>query len=287
MSELPPPVLEEALASNRFARFAAVFSILAPLVAICSYVFLFEYLKSHGHTKIMVIGVVIGLFALALIILGLVLGIVALATTKQHERKGILGKALIGICLNGLLLASFIAVPLLLPLVVGHKFPTTPQGRLDKATKELTAASTDENRFYALDSAAKESFNVGKIENANDYAKELLKLAPNFRGNWNYGNAIQDGNLVLGRIAVRDGRIAEAKNYLLEAGKSPGSPQMNSFGPNMSLAKDLLEKGERDTVLQYFELCRKFWTMDYGKLDEWSQEVRAGKIPRFGANLVY
>ena len=62
---------------------------------------------------------------------------------------------------------------------------------------------------------------------------------------------------------------------------------MNSFGPNMSLAKDLLEKGERDTVLQYFELCRKFWTMDYGKLDEWSQEVRAGKIPRFGANLVY
>ena len=91
---------------------------------------------------------------------------------------------------------------------------------------------------------------------------------------------------MLGRIAVRDGRIAEAKNYLLEAGKSPGSPQMNSFGPNMSLAKDLLEKGERDTVLQYFELCRKFWTMDYGKLDEWSQEVRAGKIPRFGANLV-
>jgi hypothetical protein len=112
-------------------------------------------------------------------------------------------------------------------------------------------------------------------------------MAPNFRSNWNYGNAIQDGNLVLGRIAVQNGKIEEAKKYLLEAGKSPGSPQMDSFGPNMSLAKDLLGKGERDAVLQYFELCRKFWNMDYGKLDEWTREVKAGETPNFGANLVY
>jgi len=31
------------------------------------------------------------------------------------------------------------------------------------------------------------------------------------------------------------------------------------FGPNVSLAKDLIEKGERDTVVEYFEACRKFW----------------------------
>ena len=142
-------------------------------------------------------------------------------------------------------------------------------------------------RFYALDDAAKQSFETGKIEDARKYATELLALAPNFQGNWNYGNAIQDGNLVLGRIAVREGRMEEAKKYLLEAGKSPGSPQMDSFGPNVSLAKDLLEKGERDTVLQYFELCRKFWTMDDGKLDEWSKAVKAGEVPDFGANLVY
>lgn len=125
------------------------------------------------------------------------------------------------------------------------------------------------------------------MEDADKYARELLTLAPTFQGNWNYGNAIQDGNLVLGRIALHEGQTVEAKQYLLEAGKSPGSPTMNSFGPNMSLARDLLEKGERETVLQYFELCRKFWEMDDGKLDQWSQEVKADKIPRFGANLVY
>lgn len=153
--------------------------------------------------------------------------------------------------------------------------------------KELNVAKTPENRFYALNDAAKESFVVGKIEDAQKYAQELITLLPQFQGNWNYGNAVQDANLVLGRIAVREGRIDDAKRYLLEAGKSPGSPQMDTFGPNMSLAKDLLEKGERKVVLEHFELCRKFWKMHNGQLDQWSQQVKDGKIPNFGANLVY
>ncbi len=153
--------------------------------------------------------------------------------------------------------------------------------------KELDAAKTPEKRFYALSDAAKESFVVGKIEDAQKYASELMTLLPQFQGNWNYGNAVHDANLVLGRIAVRDGRIDEAKKYLLEAGKSPGSPQLNTFGPNMSLAKDLLEKGERQVVLDYFELCRRFWRLHHGRLDKWSQQVKDGKIPDFGANLVY
>ncbi len=48
-----------------------------------------------------------------------------------------------------------------------------------------------------------------------------------------------------------------------------------------------LENGERDAVVEYFELCRKFWKMDTGRLDQWSQQAKAGKIPDFGANLVY
>ena len=163
----------------------------------------------------------------------------------------------------------------------------TPQQRLQRAMKGLIAAKTPEERFYALNDAAKESFVVGKIEDAQKYAQELMALLPQFRGNWNYGNAVQDANLVLGRIAVREDRIDDAKRYLLQAGKSPGSPQMDTFGPNMSLAKDLREKGERQVVLEHFELCRKFWKMHDGRLDEWSQEVKDGKIPDFGANLVY
>jgi hypothetical protein len=169
----------------------------------------------------------------------------------------------------------------------GLAAPVTPQGRLSRAAAELAAAKTPEERFYALNGAAKESFNVGRIEDARVYAQELLTLLPSYQGNWNYGNAVQDANLVLGRIAVHEGRIEEAKQFLIEAGKSPGSPQMDSFGPNVSLAKDLLEKEEQGAVLEYFELCRKFWKLDWGQLDDWTRQVKAGKIPNFGANLVY
>ncbi|EEF62506.1 sigma-70 family RNA polymerase sigma factor [Pedosphaera parvula] len=155
------------------------------------------------------------------------------------------------------------------------------------AMSNLKTAKTEEKRFYALGAAAKESFVAGKTEAAQNYAGELMTLLPKYKGNWNYGNAIQDTNLVYGRIAVREGNIEAAKKYLLAAGKSPGSPQMNSFGPNMTLADDLLKKGERDTVLEYFMLCRKFWKMDFGKLDKWMHEVMDGKTPDFGANLFY
>ena len=165
--------------------------------------------------------------------------------------------------------------------------PRTHQDRLDRAMGKLADAQSEEQRFYALGKAAKESFNAGNIEDARKYAQELAALLPKYQRNWNYGNGVQDSNLVLGRIAVLEGRIEDAKRFLLEAGKSRGSPQMNSFGPNMSLAKDLLEKGERQVVLEYFELCRKFWKKHADKLDQWSQEVKDGKIPAFSANLVY
>jgi hypothetical protein len=281
-----PPALEERPAPNRFVRMAAVSSLATSPAIIAILVFFYFYLFSHGHTRMLVLALV-PLFALAIIVLGLCLGIVALVLLKGSQRRGLFASALVGVCLNGLLLILLIGSVLVPLIVYGHKYPVTAQDRLQAAIQKLTRASSDEEKFYALDSAAKESFNAGNIQDAGKYANELLKLAPEFKGNWNYGNAIQDGNLVLGRIALHEGRTQEARQYLLAAGGSPGSPTMDSFGPNMSLAKDLLEKGQRDVVLQYFELCRKFWSMDYGKLDEWSNEVKAGKIPDFGANLVY
>jgi hypothetical protein len=286
MSDSLPPVMEEKTAAGRFPIFAATCSLLAPFVVFFIYLFLYWYMQSHGRTRLATFAI-IGSLPLLLIILGIALGIVALALIKRQEHKGIFGVALAGVCINSLLIVLLFVGPYFFAMVLRKNHPTTPEGRLDNANQKLSVAVTGKDRFYALDDAAKENFAVGKIEDARKYATELLTLAPNYESNWNYGNAIQDGNLVLGRIAVREGRIEEAKQYLLAAGKSKGSPQMDSFGPNMSLAKDLLEKGERDTVLQYFELCRKFWTMDYGKLDDWSQEVKAGKVPNFGANLVY
>ena len=184
------------------------------------------------------------------------------------------------------LFALLIAVPFF-EAISKAAAPLTPEARLERAQQQIRSSTSDIERFYALNDAAKQSFVLGHIDDARQFAEDLLRIAEQCRGDWNYGNAIHDGNLVLGRIAVREGRIEDAKLFLIKAGATPGSPQLDSFGPNMTLAKDLLERGERDVVLQYFDLCRKFWETNHGTLDAWSKEVRAGKTPEFGANLVY
>jgi hypothetical protein len=92
---------------------------------------------------------------------------------------------------------------------------------------------------------------------------------------------------VLGRIALQQGDAVQAGEYLLRAGATPGSPQLNSFGPNTKLAQELLEKGQTAVVLQYFGLCTKFWKMENGKLAAWAATVKGGGVPNFGANLLY
>ena len=166
-------------------------------------------------------------------------------------------------------------------------YPTTWEGRYAKAVDELKAADDETHRFYALDDAAKAAFEVGKTDEAREYAQAALDLAPKFPNDWNYGNAIHDGHMVLGRVALKRGDIEAAKRELLLAGATPGSPQLNSFGPNMSLAKDLLEKKQTDTVIEYFTLCGKFWKLDQRNLRRWAILAKADEMPDFGANLFY
>jgi hypothetical protein len=122
-------------------------------------------------------------------------------------------------------------------------------------------------------------------EKAAAYANELLAAAEKDKEGWNYGNALHEGHATLGLVALRNNDVSTARRQLLEAGKTPGSPQLNSFGPDMTLANELLKKGERDTVLEYFTLCRSFWKMGTSQLDAWSATVREGETPIFGANL--
>jgi hypothetical protein len=136
-----------------------------------------------------------------------------------------------------------------------------------------------------LDEMAQAALRAGDEAKAVAYANELLRPGQPDAADWNYGNAIHDGHMVLGLVAVRHGDIPAARQHLLDAGKTPGSPVLGSFGPNMALAKELLEKGERDTVLEYFSECRRFWKMGQASLDAWSKVVRDGGAPVFGGNL--
>lgn len=158
---------------------------------------------------------------------------------------------------------------------------------LDRAEAELRNAKDKYERWLSLGDLAVFSIDVGKLNEAEKYATELLKLAPNYKKDWNYGNAIHKGHIALGRIELRKNNLSGATEHLIEAGKTPGSPQLDSFGPNMILAKELLEKGEHENVLKYLDLCEKFWEMHGAELKQWKAVIKAGGIPNFGANLLY
>ena len=142
-------------------------------------------------------------------------------------------------------------------------------------------------RFYSLDNLIQEAYRSGSLGEVKVLCTEYLTLAKSYPGDWNYGNAVHKANIYLGLVALDENRVEDSKQHLLKAGDTPGSPQLNSFGPNMLLAKALLENGEKDVVLEYIGKLGRFWQMGSGPLATWQKDIEAGSLPDFGANLRY
>ena len=133
------------------------------------------------------------------------------------------------------------------------------------------------------------SFKSRKFAKSKRLANKYLECSQSNKDNWNYGNAIHKANIILGKISLIENQIELAKDYLIKAGNTPGSPQLNSFGPNMSLAKDLLENGEKESVILFIEQSKSYWKwiFSWRKIRRWKKEINKGIIPNFGSNLNY
>ncbi len=169
----------------------------------------------------------------------------------------------------------------------GPELPIDARAKAQAAEATLVAAKGDYDRWVALSDAVYWRSTQPNPDGVAAVASELLGIAERYKNDWNYGNAIHKANSALGRLALRGGDKESARKYLLASARSKGSPQMNSFGPNMGFAKEMIEAGERETVLEYFALCRQFWEMGQGQLDVWTRMIGDGKAPVFGANLLY
>jgi hypothetical protein len=140
-------------------------------------------------------------------------------------------------------------------------------------------------RLLTTEAGAHAALSAGRTEQAAHWAQQLLYMAQGHENDRDYGSAIHAGNIVLGRIAVQRGDIEAGKRHLLAAGNTPGSPTLNSFGPDMLLARELLVRGETETVLLYFDMCQAFW--DREELGQWRLAVASGRVPDFEGNFHY
>lgn len=148
-----------------------------------------------------------------------------------------------------------------------------------------------------LKAQAESALQEGNTVAASRFAQEML-IKNTDRTTWNYGNEIHVGNQILGLAALQEGDTEAAKAHLLVAGQTPGSPQLNSFGPTMTLAQALLSRGERDAVLEYLDAVACFWATatpggsitirllstfmafrNAQSLRRWKAAIRAGQVP--------
>ncbi len=119
------------------------------------------------------------------------------------------------------------------------------------------------------------AFKAGDYSGAAELAK--IQLASSDR------SAIQRANTLLGRVALRSGDLAGGKQYLLDSSKSEAAGYVFGYGPTMVLAKELLEKGESGTVIQYLENCLSIWPHGEAILNGWIDDIKNGRKPNFGS----
>ena len=144
---------------------------------------------------------------------------------------------------------------------------------------DLDLAASEIDRFYALTVAVQAAAVLEQYDVASKLSEELLALAPSYRDNWNYGNAVHNAHTALGLVALANGNIAGAIQHLHAAGATPGSPQLDTFGPSMALARALMLEGHFEPVAEYLKKCRLFWEMGEQWLDTWEKMIARRVVP--------
>jgi len=167
------------------------------------------------------------------------------------------------------------------------QFRTLSVKALGVFEQAIKNAHGKEERRFVLPYAAQAAIEAGETAKATSWSREMLTMAEAPEEGRDYSDEIHYGNIVLGRIALQQGDVDGAAAHLVKAGGISGNPHLDTFGPNMILAKELLEKGDNKPVLEYLEACSKFWKSDDGKLATWRSDIVAGKTPDFGPNLHY
>ena len=86
---------------------------------------------------------------------------------------------------------------------------------------------------------------------------------------------------------MKEGKIDLAERHLIKAGKTTGSPQLDTKGPCFSLAMELIAEGRTETVLQYLSSVEEFWEYGYKYLPAWKEAAQNQKIPKEWKRLEY
>lgn len=124
------------------------------------------------------------------------------------------------------------------------------------------------------------AFEAEQLDDARKYSRLLLLTSPLCRRKSAVSECKHEAHTILGRVALKNGDIKQAKIHLARSASVSGSAVLGSFGPKMALAKELFERKEIESVLQYLERCELFWTSGKDRISKWRSEIEAGATPK-------
>lgn len=90
---------------------------------------------------------------------------------------------------------------------------------------------------------------------------------------------LHTAHITLGKLAIREGNIAEAQRELENAVSIPYSLLLTIKGLDTTLPAALLKLGETECVLQYLQRCKLLWKNEHELLERWTQDVQSGRTP--------
>jgi len=158
--------------------------------------------------------------------------------------------------------------------IPGEHIENHAERALEEYRRVLELTKNQAAREALSGEMADAAFKIGDFMAAEELAKIYLKSSDR--------PAVQRANTILGRVALRGGDMAGAKRYLLDSANPQAARDIALSGPTLVLAKELIEHGEREAVLQYLENCLPLWTSGKSVLQIWIADIKNGKTPNFG-----
>ena len=126
---------------------------------------------------------------------------------------------------------------------------------------------------------------VASHKRARQYAQQALELAMRRPDDPNSADALFAATIALGANAFREGDRRDAIRYMLDAADSPPSMSRPAGSPVLGVSLErrliggLLQSGERQTVIDYFERSAKKRPADRERLLAAATAIRNGKQP--------
>ena len=158
--------------------------------------------------------------------------------------------------------------------IPGENIGNPAERALEEYRRVLELTKNPAARMALSGEMADAAFKIGDFPAAAQLANIYLKSPDR--------TAVQRANTILGRVALRTGDIAGAKQYLLDSADDGAARDIAFSGPTLVLAKEMIEHGERDAVVEYLEHCLVLWPRGESVLRIWIADIKNGKTPKFG-----